>query len=75
VLGEPLAGIALLERAARENVRRVRDGEPLGGHVLPYLTAGDAGSSGFVVHHEHGWLDSLPGGAGALPEKHAGKYL
>ncbi len=72
---DPIAGLALLGRAAQENAERIRLGQPLSGHVLPYYTEADAGEQQFVVHHEHGWLDALPGGAGALPAHHAGRYL
>jgi phosphatidylserine/phosphatidylglycerophosphate/cardiolipin synthase-like enzyme len=72
---DPLRGLAQLDQVARENAEAIRLGEPLAGHVLPYLTEMDARTSGFAVHHEHGWLDALPGGAGALPAHAAGRYL
>lgn len=72
---DPLVGLAALERAALDNARRIQSGDPLSGHILPYLTTTDAARSGFAVHHEHGWLDALPGGAGALPAHHAERYL
>jgi hypothetical protein len=45
------------------------------GHVLPYITAGEARPLGLPVDPEHGWLDTLEGGAGALPEKYAHSFL
>jgi hypothetical protein len=48
---------------------------PLNGHILPYLTEADGKLLDLPVHPEHGWLDNLPGGAGALPDKRAGRYL
>ncbi len=74
-LDDPLGGLARLDEAARENAERIRRGVPLAGHVLPYLTETDARTRRFVIHHEHGWLDAQPGGAGALPEHAAGRYL
>jgi hypothetical protein len=45
------------------------------GHVLPYFTEDDGRRLSIPVHHEHGWLDALAGGAGAMPAHHAGRYL
>lgn len=74
-LSDPLAGLALLDSRARENAQRVRSRQRLVGHVLPYVTAAEARSLGLPVHPEHGWLDNLEGGAGALPEHYAHRYL
>jgi len=72
---DPLAGLALLDRAAADNLERVRSRRPLSGHVLPYLTEEDGERLGLPVHHEHGLLDSLDGGAGPTPAHLFGKYL
>jgi phosphatidylserine/phosphatidylglycerophosphate/cardiolipin synthase-like enzyme len=74
-LVDPLAGLALLRARADDNTRRVRDRAPLVGHLLPYITAAEASARGVPVHPEHGWLDNLEGGAGALPDKYAHRYL
>jgi len=74
-LSEPLAGLALLKARAAANAKRVRDRERLIGHLLPYVTAKEARALGLPVHPEHGWLDNIDGGAGALPDKYAHRYL
>jgi phosphatidylserine/phosphatidylglycerophosphate/cardiolipin synthase-like enzyme len=74
-LVDPLAGLALLSARAATNLRHVRDRQRLIGHVLPYVTAGEARALGLPVHAEHGWLDNLEGGHGALPPKYAHRYL
>jgi phosphatidylserine/phosphatidylglycerophosphate/cardiolipin synthase-like enzyme len=74
-LADPLAGLALLKARAAANAGRVRDRERLIGHILPYVTAHEARALRLPVHPEHGWLDNIDGGAGALPEKYAHRYL
>jgi phosphatidylserine/phosphatidylglycerophosphate/cardiolipin synthase-like enzyme len=64
-----------LQALARENQDHLEKRAPLDGHILPYLTAVDGKQLGLPVHPEHGWLDNLPGGAGALPDERAGRYL
>lgn len=68
-------GLAHMRALADANRERVRRRHPLAGHLLPYLTAEDGATLDLPVHPEHGWLDNLPGGAGARPAHHAGKYL
>lgn len=74
-LYDPLAGLDRLRASAEANLERVRAGEPLDGHLLPYLPASVGKALGVSVHPEHGWLDALPGGAGALAPKYAHRYL
>lgn len=74
-LREPEAGLAIMRASARANLARVRDGAPLVGHLLPYVAVEEAPALGVSVHPEHGWLDALPGGAGALPPEYANRYL
>jgi predicted transcriptional regulator len=74
-LADPLKGLALLKARATANNERVRGRERLVGHVLPYITAGEARWLGLPVDPEHGWFDNLEGGAGALPEEYAHCYL
>jgi phosphatidylserine/phosphatidylglycerophosphate/cardiolipin synthase-like enzyme len=74
-LEDPVAGLVALQTLAEANRERVRSRLPLVGHLLPYVTQADAARFDLPVHPEHGWLDNLPGGAGALSAHHAGRYL
>ena len=74
-LESPTAMFDGLRALAQANQERVVLRQPLNGHILPYLTASDGKQLGLPVHPEHGWLDNLPGAAGALPEKYAERYL
>ena len=40
------------------------------GHLLPYITHHEARAWDISHDREHGWLDNLEGGAGALPERY-----
>jgi hypothetical protein len=75
VLDDPIEGLALLRSRAAANAERVRRNEPLIGHVLPYVTAAAGRSLGLPVDPQHGWLDNLPGGAGALPAEYDQRYI
>jgi phosphatidylserine/phosphatidylglycerophosphate/cardiolipin synthase-like enzyme len=72
---DPLAGLDLLIRLAEENREHVMRKEYVNGHLLPYMTEADGRNLGLPVHAEHGWLDSLDTGAGALPEHRQGRYI
>jgi phosphatidylserine/phosphatidylglycerophosphate/cardiolipin synthase-like enzyme len=74
-LNDPVAGLKILRLRARENFERVRKGKPLVGHLLPYITHREARSWDITHDREHGWLDNLEGGAGALPERYLARYL
>jgi hypothetical protein len=74
-LTDPAEGLKLLRERARVNFERVRDGEPLDGHLLPYITHREAREWNISHDREHGWLDSLDGGAGAPPERLVARYL
>ncbi len=74
-LADPIAGFGALDAAAAANLDHVRAREPLVGHLLPYLTEADGKRLDVPVSGEHGWLDNLPGGAGALRPEHADKYI
>lgn len=74
-IADPLHGLAYLDTSAARNLEHVVRGEPLDGHVLPYLSAQDPRAQRTRVHPEHGWLDALPTGAGALAPAYAGRYL
>ena len=72
---DPLAGLRMMQALAEANRERVRRREPLDGHLLPYLTAQEGKALELDVHPEHGWLDNITGGVGALPPEVAGRYL
>jgi phosphatidylserine/phosphatidylglycerophosphate/cardiolipin synthase-like enzyme len=75
LLEDPRAGLAALTKSAETNLERVRRGEPLNGHVLPYAAADDAQRLNLSISPEVGWLDNLEGGAGPLPAHYAHRYL
>jgi hypothetical protein len=60
-LEDPLVGFALLERRARKNLEYLRRGEPLEGHLLPYLLGEEARQCGLRVDRARGVLDPLRG--------------
>ncbi|HEX6541317.1 MAG TPA: phospholipase D family protein [Ktedonobacterales bacterium] len=72
---DPGAGLLAMRASAQANLERVRRGETLIGHMLPYVAAEDAETLGLPFSPEHGWLDNLEGGAGALPPHYAHRYL
>jgi phosphatidylserine/phosphatidylglycerophosphate/cardiolipin synthase-like enzyme len=74
-LNEPVAGLKTLRARARENFERVRTGKALVGHLLPYITHREARDWDIPHDREHGWLDTLEGGAGAPPERYGARYL
>jgi phosphatidylserine/phosphatidylglycerophosphate/cardiolipin synthase-like enzyme len=58
-LVDPDAGMRELARLAEENLRHLRQGEPLSGHLLPYLRAADGPAYGLHVERHRGLLDPL----------------
>jgi phosphatidylserine/phosphatidylglycerophosphate/cardiolipin synthase-like enzyme len=74
-LADPLSGLAQMHDCAARNLEHVRSGQLLEGHLLPYISAHEAQQFGVQIDPEHGWLDALPGGVGALPPEHAGRYI
>ena len=56
-LGDPMAGLRLMDERAQENLRRYKARQPLVGHVLPYLTAEEATQEGLKFHVERGWIE------------------
>jgi phosphatidylserine/phosphatidylglycerophosphate/cardiolipin synthase-like enzyme len=74
-LNDPMEGIRLLRSRARANFERVRRGEALVGHLLPYITHREARAWEIEHDREHGWLDHLEGGAGPAPANYAARYL
>ena len=73
-LEDPLAGIALLERRAAENLERLRRGQPLQGHLLPYLLYEEAEKFGLALDRSCGLLDPLHSTQEGLPLKHLRRY-
>lgn len=56
-LGDPLAGLSLMIERAQDNLCRYKSGQPLVGHLLPYLTAQEARHHGLRFREEHGWIE------------------
>jgi phosphatidylserine/phosphatidylglycerophosphate/cardiolipin synthase-like enzyme len=72
---DPLVGLEMMSASAEANMARIEQRAHLSGHLLPYLVAANAATAQLVVDPEHGWLDTLAGGAGAHPEHYANRYL
>ncbi|HEU5367538.1 MAG TPA: phospholipase D-like domain-containing protein, partial [Ktedonobacterales bacterium] len=73
-LEDPLAGIALLARRAQENLKRLRQGEPLVGHILPYLHSEEGAAFGVKVDRFCGVLDPLDAEQTGVPVRHMRRY-
>ncbi len=73
-LEDPIAGIALLERRAAENLERLRRGQPLQGHLLPYLLCEEAEQFGLALDRSCGLLDPLHSTQEGLPLRHLRRY-
>jgi len=58
-LGDPLAGLSLMIERAQDNLCRYKAGQPLVGHLLPYLTAQEARQHGLCFREEHGWIEEV----------------
>lgn len=74
-LRSPEVGFSALREQAEGNLARVTNRQPMQGHVLPYLTVEDAQQRGIAIDPNHGWLDSLEGGAGPTPEAYRERYI
>ncbi|HEY7124264.1 MAG TPA: phospholipase D family protein [Ktedonobacterales bacterium] len=74
-LEDPLAGIALLERCAAENLERLRREQPLIGHLLPYLSFEEAEKHGLSLDRFCGLLDGLRGPREGIHVQHPNRYL
>jgi phosphatidylserine/phosphatidylglycerophosphate/cardiolipin synthase-like enzyme len=61
-LGDPLAGLSLMIARAQDNLCRYKAGQPLVGHLLPYLTAQEARQHGLCFREEHGWIEEAQAG-------------
>jgi phosphatidylserine/phosphatidylglycerophosphate/cardiolipin synthase-like enzyme len=59
-LGDPLSGLALFAKQAKENLQSIKAGQPFVGHLLPYISQDRAQEYEVNVHAVNGWLDTLP---------------
>jgi len=57
-LGDPVAGLRLFTETAQANLQRFRNGEPLVGHIFPYLTTEDVHHLGMKIHESHGLFET-----------------
>ena len=60
LLGDPFSGMALFAKQAKENLLAVKAGQPLVGHLLPYISSGWAHDYEVTVNSVNGWLTALP---------------
>jgi phosphatidylserine/phosphatidylglycerophosphate/cardiolipin synthase-like enzyme len=58
-LGDPFSGLALLAKQAKQNLLAVKAGQPLVGHLLPYIPHDRSQDYEINVHAVNGWLDLL----------------
>jgi len=52
-----LIGLQMMIDCAQDNLRRFKAKQPLVGHLLPYLTAGEAKQHGLHFREAHGWVE------------------
>ncbi|HLJ33944.1 MAG TPA: phospholipase D-like domain-containing protein, partial [Ktedonobacteraceae bacterium] len=58
-VADPFAGLARLTKQAQENFQAIKTGQPLVGHLLPYIPHNRAQEYGVEVSAANGWLDAL----------------
>ena len=58
-LSDPLSGLAMVVQQAKRNLSAIKAGQPLQGHLLPYILNDQAQDYGINVHAVNGWLDAL----------------
>lgn len=58
-LSNPFNGLALLAQQAKRNLSAITAGQPLQGHLLPYIPYDRAEVYGISVHAVNGWIDAL----------------
>jgi hypothetical protein len=73
-LEDPLAGLQLLARRARENLERLHRDQPLVGQLLPYVPHVEAAALGLAVDREHGLLDPLRAAREGVTVRHPNRY-
>jgi phosphatidylserine/phosphatidylglycerophosphate/cardiolipin synthase-like enzyme len=59
IVGDPFTAMHLMHERAWENLQRYQAHQPLIGHLLPYLTAGEAHDQGLPFREEHGWIEEV----------------
>lgn len=57
-LSEPAAGLRLFAASASANLQRFQHGEPLVGHLFPYVSPGQAERLGLNLHESHGLFET-----------------
>ncbi len=57
-LENPLIALGIMVERANENLRRFKAGQPLVGHLLPYMTAEEARREGLQFIEDTGWLET-----------------
>ena len=57
-LNNPASGLRLLSENAQANLQHFLNGEPLVGHLFPYLTAEEAKQLGLKFHESHGLFET-----------------
>ena len=73
-LEDPVAGIELLARRAKENLERLQRDLPLVGQLLPYVPHGEGAALGLTVDREHGLLDPLRASPRGCHIRHPNRY-
>jgi phosphatidylserine/phosphatidylglycerophosphate/cardiolipin synthase-like enzyme len=58
MLSDPAAGLRLFYASAQANLQRFQLGEPLVGHLFPYLDPGEATKLGLKLHESHGLFET-----------------
>jgi phosphatidylserine/phosphatidylglycerophosphate/cardiolipin synthase-like enzyme len=74
-LADPESGMRELARLADENLGHVRAGEPLTGHLLPYLRAAEGPAYGLNVERHRGLLDPLREVREGIVVPHYARYI
>lgn len=74
-LADPERGMRELARLADENLGHLRAGEPLTGHLLPYLRAAEGAALGLNVERHRGLLDPLRQVREGVAVPHYGRYI
>jgi phosphatidylserine/phosphatidylglycerophosphate/cardiolipin synthase-like enzyme len=59
-LNDPHTAIGMYAQRARLNLRAIKKGQPLKGHLLPYIPHDRAKQYGVELSAVNGWLDTLP---------------
>ena len=58
-LGDPFSGLALLAKQAKKNLLAAKAGQPLMGHLLPYIPHDRAQDYEVSINVVNGWIDTL----------------